>query len=91
MFIPHVVNRNFSKRPILLILDGHGSHLTDRMIELAIEHDIHLYCLPPHTTHRLQPLDVGVFGPLQRRWEERCDDVVVTTGESIQTEDVVKE
>lgn len=61
------------------------------MIELAIEHDIHLYCLPPHTTHRLQPLDVGVFGPLQRRWEVRCDDIVELTGESIQIEDVVKE
>lgn len=76
---------------MLLILDGHGSHLTDRMIELAIKHNVHLFCLPPHTTHRLQPLDVGVFGPLQRQWEERCDAVVNTTGESIQIADVVTE
>lgn len=90
-FIPFIVQRNSSGKPMLLILDGHGSHLTDRMIELAIEYSIHLFCLPPHTTHRLQPLDVGVFGPLQRRWEQRCDEVVDATGESIQIEDVVAE
>ena len=27
-----------------------------------------LYCLPTKTTHKLQPLDVGVFGPLQNEW-----------------------
>lgn len=26
------------------------------------------YCLPSKTTHKLQPLDVGVFGPLQTAW-----------------------
>ena len=31
------------------------------MIELAKENDVHLLCLPSHTTHVLQPLDVGVF------------------------------
>lgn len=76
---------------MLLILDGHGSHLTDRMIELAIKHNVHLFCLPPHTTHHLQPLDVGVFGPLQRQWEEKCDAVVNTIGDSIQIADVVTE
>ena len=27
-----------------------------------------LYCLPAKTTHKLQLLDVGVFGPLQNKW-----------------------
>ncbi|EGN98528.1 hypothetical protein SERLA73DRAFT_74730 [Serpula lacrymans var. lacrymans S7.3] len=39
------------------------------MIMLAVENNIQLLCIPPHTTHRLQPLDVGVFGPLQKAWE----------------------
>ncbi|KIM88254.1 hypothetical protein PILCRDRAFT_814163, partial [Piloderma croceum F 1598] len=33
------------------------------MRKLAEENNIELFCLPPHTTHRTQPLDVGVFGP----------------------------
>ena len=48
-------------RPILLIQDGHSSHITVELIELAKENNIHILCLPSHTTHLLQPLDVGVF------------------------------
>ena len=48
-------------RLILLIQDGHSSHITVDLIQLAEENDIHIMCLPSHTTHVLQPLDVGVF------------------------------
>ena len=30
-------------------------------------------CLPPHSTHLLQPLDVGLFGPLQHAYPEEID------------------
>ena len=48
-------------RPVLLIEDGHSSHITIEVVELACASDVHLLCLPPHTTHILQLLDVGVF------------------------------
>ena len=48
-------------RPVLLIQDGHVSHMSVELIELARANNIHLSCLPSHTTHILQPLDVGVF------------------------------
>ena len=48
-------------RPILVIQDGHSSHITVDLIQLAKENDIHIMYLPSHTTHVLQPLDVGVF------------------------------
>ena len=47
-----------SARPVLLIQDGCSSHISIKLIELAKENDL---CLPSHTTHILQPLDVGVF------------------------------
>lgn len=31
-----------------------------------------MFCLPPHTTHRTQPLDNGCLGPLKRAWREEC-------------------
>ena len=52
-------------RPVLLIEDGHSSHISLEVIELAQENDIHLLCLPSHTSHLLQPLDVGVFKSLK--------------------------
>ena len=48
-------------RPVLLVLDGHGSHITIDVIEHARANEIHMLCLPSHTSHILQPLDVGVF------------------------------
>ncbi|KAF8816005.1 DDE-domain-containing protein [Phlegmacium glaucopus] len=75
--------------PILLINDGHGSHTTLDWITLAQANNIILYCLPPHTTHWLQPLDVGCFGPLQTAWFNRCDDILDETGEPMEMKDVV--
>ncbi|KAF8573879.1 hypothetical protein K439DRAFT_1624742 [Ramaria rubella] len=42
------------------------------------------YSLPPHTTDQLQPLDVGVFGPVQIAWVRRsqaaaAEGAVITT------------
>lgn len=90
-FIPQATARNESGKPILLIYDGHGSHDTLNLIELARERNIILFCLPPHTTHKLQPLDVGVFGPFSRAWTDRCDQIVEDTGEEMSREDFIKE
>ena len=47
----------------LLLFDGHSSHVNPRFLDYYVENKIIPYCLPPHTTHRLQPLDVLIFGP----------------------------
>lgn len=48
----------------LLCLDGHASHISTAAIQFALDWKIILLCLPAHTTHLLQPLDVGIFAPL---------------------------
>lgn len=52
----------------MLILDGHKSHLTTEVIQLCISEKIILACLPAHTTHMLQPLDVSFFEPLAKNY-----------------------
>jgi hypothetical protein len=47
----------------LLLWDGHSSHISTEAIKFCIQNKIVPLCLPPHTTHLLQPCDVGVFGP----------------------------
>lgn len=54
------------ERPQLLLLDGHSSHESLGLLELAIHENIEIFCLPPHTTHALQPLDRSVFGPFNK-------------------------
>lgn len=60
----------------MLIFDGFEGHLKPAVINYAIDnhHDIILFCLPVHTSHKTQPLDVGVFGPfpmVQSFWCKR--------------------
>ena len=50
LFIPSIPNEH----PVLLIFDGHSSHLSYEIRLLAVEHNIRLLKLPPHTTHGLE-------------------------------------
>lgn len=50
---------------VILILDGHASHTSLDALIKAKENGVVMLCLPPHCTHRLQPLDVAFFGPLE--------------------------
>ena len=59
----------------MLIIDGHGSHMTLDVIDVARKADIILYCLPPHTTHILQPLDVSIYGPLKAHFSKITDQI----------------
>ena len=54
----------------LLILDGHSSHSTPEFDQFCRQKQIITVCLPPHTSHILQPLDVACFGPLKRAYSQ---------------------
>lgn len=68
-FHPFSQERNTSNGYRLLILDGHNSHCTFKFCHFAEQHRIIIICLPSHTTHALQPCDVGVFSPLSTSWK----------------------
>jgi hypothetical protein len=53
----------------MLVFDGHGSHLSDRFTWYCWQHDIVPFRLLAHSTHLLQPLDVGIFQPL-KHWHQ---------------------
>jgi len=59
-------------RPLLLLLDGHSTHYNPQFIAKAAHEQVIVFCLPPNTTHLLQPLDKGLFGPLKTYWNEEC-------------------
>jgi hypothetical protein len=60
----------------LLILDGHSSHVNMNFIEAAIAQNILVIVFPPHSTHRLQPLDVSVFSPLAHYYSEALNSYI---------------
>ena len=69
-FEPVTTTHNTSNRYRLLILDGHNSHCMFCFVNFAHNHCIIVLCLPSYTTHKLQPCDVGVFGPLATSWKK---------------------
>jgi hypothetical protein len=54
--------------PIFLILDGHTSHTNIDLIATAHQNNVVLLCLPSHSSHILQPLDINIFGSLKKFW-----------------------
>lgn len=60
----------------LLIVDGHSSHVNMQFIEYCDTHRIILGILPPHSTHRLQPLDLKIFSPLATAYSNELDKLI---------------
>lgn len=63
MLLPNHEKLGKPGKPILLIMDGYSSHTGDSRIDLdtfCTGNRIVIITLPPHTTHILQPLDVGI-------------------------------
>jgi len=67
VFIPSTSSRTKGKYR-LLILDGHGSHLTAQFDQICEKNNIIAICMPPHSSHLLQPLDIGCFAVLKRSY-----------------------
>ena len=64
LFEPEMCQNDNKQR--LLLLNRHRSHLIVRFIAFCLDKNIDLVVLLLHTSHILQPLDVGVFSPLKQ-------------------------
>lgn len=76
IFVKHFANyaKPSEDNKILLILDNHASHLSIPVIDFCRDNFITLLSFPPHTSHKLQPLDRTVFGPFKRFYNKECDN-----------------
>lgn len=69
VFDPSTRDRANAK-PRILINDGFTTHESLELLQFCFENNIILCRLPFHTSHKLQPCDVGVFGPLKTAYRE---------------------
>lgn len=74
--LKHFVNnvKPTKKEPALIILDNHRTHITINVILFARQNHLIILTFPPHCSHRLQPLDVTVFGPFKARYRASMND-----------------
>ena len=59
------------------------------VIEYARSNEIHLLCLPSHTSHILQPLDVGVFKSFKSFFSKVCCQYMAKNPGRVVTEDIL--
>ena len=74
-FDQHTTNRSKGVYR-LLILDGHGSHHSADFEMYCEENNIITLCMPPHSSHLLQPLDVGCFGMLKKAYGREIEHLI---------------
>ena len=61
-------------RLVLLILDGHKMHTNNLLfIEMARANFVTVICLPPHCSHRMQPLGVSFVKPLMTYYTQAVE------------------
>lgn len=60
-------------KPRLLISDGFSTHESLKILTCCFQSNILLCRLPSHTSHKLQPCDVGVFGPLKTAYRDQVE------------------
>lgn len=64
-FLNHV--QPTADKKALIIMDNHATHVNLQVVDFARENNIIILTLPPHCSHRMQPLDVAVYGPFKAR------------------------
>ena len=72
--------------PVLLIVDGHYSHTKNiDVVDKAREHSFSIVSLPPHSRHKMQPLDDVFLKPLKtyyaqeiEKWQDNNPGRIVT-------------
>lgn len=75
-YLKHFINHSNAslQNKCLLILDNHESHISVDALNLAKQSGIIMLTFPPHTSHKLQPLDRTVFGPLKKYYNTACNE-----------------
>jgi hypothetical protein len=60
----------------LLVIDGHESHNSLEFQQYCKENKIITLCMPPHSSHLLQPLDIGCFSPLKKAYGRQAENLM---------------
>lgn len=70
--------KSSKQNPTLLLLDNVEIHFSTKTLNLAKDNDVVLFTFPPHCTHKLQPLDVGIFGPFKTHYDNAINSYLMS-------------
>lgn len=64
-------SRPTEQSPVLLVIDGFAGHIDADVLSHAKKLNILIECFPSHSTHALQPMDVGIFSSFKSYYRRR--------------------
>ena len=78
-FIRHFIKSTkcSKEHPVLLILDNHDAHISIETVDLAKNNGVVMLTLPPHCSHKLQPLDRSVYGPFKAFYNQAANAFMI--------------
>lgn len=91
IFMQHFIKSTkcSKERPVLLILDNHDTHISIETIDLAKDNGVTMLTLPPHCSHKMQPLDRSVYGPFKTFYNKAANDFMTNhPGQPITIHDI---
>ena len=59
---------------MLLLMDNHESHVSINILDKAKANGITMLTFTLHCSHKLQPYDRSVYGPLKRYYNTACNE-----------------
>ena len=60
----------------LLVLDGHNSHILPKFNQFCLDHQIVVLCMPTHSLHLLQSLNIGCFSALKQAYRHLIKQIM---------------
>ena len=70
-------------------MDNHKTHVSLNIINFARENGVVVLTFPPHCSHRLQPLDVSLYGPFKTYfYSAQSNFMTSNAGKTITTYDL---
>ncbi|XP_072397987.1 uncharacterized protein [Diabrotica undecimpunctata] len=90
-FLDHLISctKPIQEKPILVIMDNHDTHISIDIIDKAKNSGVVLLTIHPHTSHKMQPLDRGVFGLYKSFYHKTAEDWMLSNpGKPINIYDV---
>ncbi|KAJ4449570.1 hypothetical protein ANN_00972 [Periplaneta americana] len=76
--------------PVILVLDGHYFHTRNvELLELARANGVHIVCLSPHCTHKMQPLDVAFTLPFKTYYAQAIQQWLKQNADRVMTQNQV--
>ncbi len=74
-FLKHTEEERSNGQWVLLLMDGYGPHtMNPQVLQKMADNRVHAVCLPSHTSHLLQPLDVSCFRPSKQYFRNILDE-----------------